>query len=53
MQLGIEMNLPSFFFLTQARSEIRIFARLPTNLQPPGDPMWMSMCKCLNLNRKS
>jgi hypothetical protein len=43
MQLGIGMNLQSFCFPTQGRSEIRIFGRLTTSLHPPGDLMWMTM----------
>jgi hypothetical protein len=53
MRLGIEMNLLSFFFLTRARSEIRIFAWLTTTLQPRGDLMWMSTCKHLNAKLNS
>jgi hypothetical protein len=44
MQLGIGMNLQSFCFLTQGRSEIRIFGRLTTSKHPAGDLMWMSTC---------
>ena len=44
MQLGIGMNLQSFYFPTRGRSEIKSFGRLTTHLLVRGDLLWMSTC---------
>jgi hypothetical protein len=47
MRLGIGMNLLSFYFPTQVRSEIKNFGVLTTLLRPRGDRLWMTLCNRL------
>lgn len=53
MRLGIGMNLQSFYFPTQPRSEIGIFDCLTTSERAGGDLMWMRMRKWLKQDRFS